>query len=173
MLVIESPFDDPKGIKTEVLTYIDYIVTGLFTLECAIKICANGFCCNGKNSYMNNSWNIADFLIVCVSLLNYPLQQYKISFLRALRMFRVLRPLRMVSRFPGLRIAVISLLKSIPHIGNVLLVSMLFIGLFSILFTTFFKGLFYHCHTDNIPENFHDLIKNKFDCLDYGGDWID
>jgi hypothetical protein len=121
-------------------------------MECVLKVIANGFICNGKHSYMNNSWNKADFLIVLVSLLNYPLQQYQISFLRALRMFRVLRPLRMVSRFPGLRIAVISLMKAVPRIGDVLLVSMLFLALFSILFTTFFKGLFYHCHMDNIAD---------------------
>jgi hypothetical protein len=79
----------------------------------------------------------------------------------------------MISRFPGLRIAVIALLKSIPPIGNVMVVSMLFVGLFSILFTTFFKGKFFNCSTTHVPEKFKDLIKDKFDCFDYGGDWVD
>ena len=126
---------------------MDYVVTGLFTMELILKVIANGFAFNGKHSYMQNSWNIADFFIVVISLIQYPLSQYKLAFLRVLRMFRVLRPLRMISRFPGLRIAVISLMQSVPHIGNVMVVSMLFLGLFAILFTTFFKGLFFYCDT--------------------------
>lgn len=67
-------------------------------------------------------------------------------------MLRVLRPLRMISRNPGLRIAVQSLINAIPDIGNVLVVSLLFILLFAILGTNFYKGTFFSCHTENIPE---------------------
>ena len=95
-----------------------------------------------------------------------------LAFLKILRLVRVLRPLRMVSRNPGLRIAVMSILYALPPIKNVLVVSLLFILLFAILFTTFFKGLFYTCDTSHIPSAFADTIESKYDCLDYGGDWV-
>ena len=42
-LAVETPFDDPEGQKIEILTYIDYFMTGAFTLECILKIIAFGF----------------------------------------------------------------------------------------------------------------------------------
>lgn len=95
-----------------------------------------------------------------------------LAFLKILRLVRVLRPLRMVSRNPGLRIAVMSILYALPPIKNVLVVSLLFVLLFAILFTTFFKGLFYTCDASHIPQVVQDNILNKFDCMDYGGDWV-
>jgi hypothetical protein len=67
-------------------------------------------------------------------------------------MLRVLRPLRMISKNPGLRIAVLSLINAIPDIGNVLVVSLLFLLLFAIMGTNFYKGTFFKCHTENIPK---------------------
>ena len=78
----------------------------------------------------------------------------------------------MISRNPGLRIAVMSILNAIPPIKNVLVVSLLFLLLFAILFTTFFKGVFYRCDVDMIPLHVRHLIKDKYDCIDYGGDWV-
>jgi hypothetical protein len=26
--------------------------------------------------------------------------------------------------------------------------------------------------TDNVPEEYHKQIKNRYDCLDYGGEWV-
>ena len=72
-------------------------------------------------------------------------------------MLRVLRPLRMISRNQGLKIAVNSLINSIPYIGDVIIVSLLFLLLFAILCTNFYKGLLFNCeiNTDmlaDVPE---------------------
>jgi len=69
-------------------------------------------------------------------------------------MLRVLRPLRMISRNPGMKIAIQSLINAIPDIGNVMVVSLLFILLFAILGTNFYKGTFFKCNMENIPEKF-------------------
>ena len=53
-----------------------------------------------------------------------------------------------------------------------MVVSVLFILLFAILSTNFYKGAFYSCMTDNVPEEYHDRIQNRFECLDYGGEWV-
>lgn len=173
MLTLENPLDDPEGSFTKSLKYIDMGVTALFTLELLIKILANGFLFNGKNSYLRVPANIMDFFIVIISIVSLSLgSAVKLGFLKVLRLIRVLRPLRMISRNPGLRIAIMSLFNAIPDIGNVLVVSLLFLLLFAILFTTFFKGTFWSCDTSNVPAKYHGLIKDKYDCMDYGGDWI-
>ncbi len=88
-------------------------------------------------------------------------------------MLRVLRPLRMISRNEGLKIAVISLINAIPQIINALVIALLFYVLFAIFGTTYFKGRFFTCLTENV-ENIADktLIVDKWDCLNTGGDWI-
>lgn len=53
-----------------------------------------------------------------------------------------------------------------------MVVSLLFILLFAILATNFYKGKFYKCDTENIPDQFVELVKDKFDCMDFGGDWV-
>jgi hypothetical protein len=88
-------------------------------------------------------------------------------------MLRVLRPLRMISRNEGLKIAVISLINAIPQIINALVIALLFYVLFAIFATTYFKGRFFSCLTDNIEDIVDPSeIISKWDCLNVGGDWI-
>jgi hypothetical protein len=47
-----------------------------------------------------------DFLIVTFSIISMSFSGVKLGIFKVLRMLRVLRPLRMISRNPGLRIAV-------------------------------------------------------------------
>mgnify|MGYP001306948496 CR=1 FL=1 len=93
-----------------------------------------------------------DFCIVCLSIISIVMRDVELGIIKVLRMLRVLRPLRMISRNPGLRIAVQSLINAIPDIGNVMVVSVLFLLLFAILGTNMYKGLFYTCLTDNVPD---------------------
>lgn len=88
-----------------------------------------------------------DFIIVAFSLVSISFRDAgsKVSVIKTLRMLRVLRPLRMISRNQGLKIAVNSLINSIPYIRDVIVVSVLFLLLFAILCTNFFKGSFYSC----------------------------
>ena len=173
MLTLENPLVDPDGPFQKILMYIDIVVTALFTIELIVKIVASGLLFNGKNSYLRVPANILDFFIVIISITSLSLgSTVKLGFLKVLRLIRVLRPLRMISRNPGLRIAIMSLFNAIPDIGNVLVVSLLFLLLFAILFTTFFKGTFWSCDTTNIPEKYQGLIKDKYDCMDYGGEWV-
>jgi len=112
-----------------------------------------------------------DFLIVTFSIISMSFANVKLGIFKILRMLRVLRPLRMISRNPGLRIAVQSLINAIPDIGNVMVVSCLFLILFAILGTNFYKGRFYDCYVDNVHEVYQLAIHDKFGCMDFGGDW--
>lgn len=79
----------------------------------------------------------------------------------------------MVSKNEGLKLAVLSLMNSIPGIINALVIGLLFFLLFGIFGTNYFKGKFYYCYTDNISA-ISDIssIINKWDCLNQGGEWI-
>jgi len=107
---------------------------------------------------MRNAWNIMDFVIVFFSMVSIIFQDVDLGPIKVLRMLRVLRPLRMISRNPGMKIAIQSLINAIPDIGNVMVVSLLFILLFAILGTNFYKGTFFKCEMENIPEAFQDKI---------------
>jgi hypothetical protein len=151
---------------------LDIILSIIFLFELLIKVVVYGFAFNGPDSYMRSSWNVMDFIIVFFSMVSIAFADIDLGPIKILRMLRVLRPLRMISRNPGMKIAIQSLINAIPDIGNVMVVSLLFILLFAILATNFYKGRFYRCQTTYVPDEFVDKIKDRFDCLDFGGDWV-
>lgn len=152
LLIIENPLEvDPEGETKKVLEIFDIVMTILFTIEMLIKIIVYGFIFNGEDSYIRNSWNIMDFVIVSFSLISIIFSDVNLEIFKLLRMLRVLRPLRMISRNPGLRIAIQSLINAAPDIGNVLIVSMLFVLLFAILAMNFFKGKYSRCSAHAMP----------------------
>ena len=104
LLTVESPRDDPTGEKAGILKIIDIIVTAIFTWELVIKVIVYGFIINGPDSYLREPWSQLDFIIVTFSIISLSFTNVKLGFIKILRMLRVLRPLRMISRNPGLKI---------------------------------------------------------------------
>jgi hypothetical protein len=122
-LAIDNPLDDPESVKVKTLEILDIVITACFILECALKVVAYGFVVNGRSSYLKNGWNVLDFAIVVISVFSLSMSSAgAYRNLKALRTFRVLRPLRLISRLENLRLVIDSLIRSIPSIGNVLLI---------------------------------------------------
>lgn len=177
LLSVESPLMDPNGSYIKTLKIIDYVMTSVFTLEMLTKMISLGIFANGSKSYLRNSWNVLDFIIVLSALLSIAFADLNLNFLKAIRMLRILRPLRLISRNKGLKLAITSLINSIPKIINLLLIVLFFMFLLAILGTTLFAGKFYNCTDLNelYGMEFNDiegLIKTNFDCLNYGGEWV-
>ena len=113
-----------------VLKYIDIVFTILFTIEAAIKIIALGFAFNRLGPivpYIRNPWNILDFFVVMASLIDLIIAALgfdasSIQALKSLRVLRAMRPLRMISKDPGMKLVVNALIASIPSMVNVLFV---------------------------------------------------
>jgi len=67
-------------------------------------------------------------------------------------------------------------MNAVPFIRDVIVVSLLFLLLFAILCTNFFKGTFYSCNLESIGDEFSEAlgehVVDKFTCLDYGGEWV-
>lgn len=68
-----------------------------------------------------------------------------------MRLLRILRPLRMIQRNQGLKLAIKSLVNVVPAVINLLFISVINLGLLAVLGLNIFKGTFYSCDMDNIP----------------------
>lgn len=103
-----------------------------------IKVLSNGFFI-GKESYLKSGWNIMDCFLVIISLTDVIVSLTARSspkifgILRVFRLLRTLRPLRMISRAPGLKLVVQTLLSSLRPIGNIVLICCTFFIIFGIL----------------------------------------
>jgi hypothetical protein len=64
--------------------------------------------------------------------------------LSAIRSLRVLRPLRTMSSFPGMRVIVQTILASLPMCGVVLLLAMYLFSIFAIFGVQSFAGVLKH-----------------------------
>ena len=150
-----------------VLFYIDLGTTIVFFLECFIKILAFGFLTNGKSSYLRRSWNVLDFIIIIFSVLSLtPLSDS----LRSVKVFRVLRFLRLISRNEELKVAVSALFLAIPNVANVTIIMLLFFLIFGVIAVSYFKGKLFYC--DNAMPELLPSLQSKWDCLNSGGDWM-
>lgn len=156
LLALDEPqLTDPyqKATITLLLTVISIIFVG----ECFVKIIVLGFYC-GERTYLKDSWNVLDFVIVLFSFLTWGLEAFAgsdLQFVRGFRALRALRPLRVVSKNEGIKTVVNALLESIPALLNVLLIVLLFLLVFGILGIQLFKGKMGSC------SDVSETIRNK------------
>ena len=85
------------------LENMNKIMTIIFILEAAVKITVYGFVCNGDASYGRNIWNVMDFIIVIFSSMDMLDFFSGTEFIKIMRLLRILRPLSMVGRNPGMK----------------------------------------------------------------------
>jgi hypothetical protein len=148
---------DPASQMAETLSRFDHLCVGVFTLEMITKILSHGLLFTRK-AYLRSAWNWLDGFIVLASLLSSS------PAFRPLRVLRVLRPLRLVSRFEGMRLAVTLLIRAIPGVMNVLSVYVLFLVVFAILGVQLFAGKLRACQDDL-------AILTEAACVGAGYEW--
>lgn len=95
-----------------------------------LKILAMGFIWN-KGSYLRDSWNLLDFVIVMSGYIGMLMQGGGAN-LSVLRSFRVIRPLRTISSIEGLRVIVSALVAALPLLRDTILVLIFFFMIFAI-----------------------------------------
>lgn len=142
LLALDQPVvNDPYQKMT--LKTMQSIISGIFVTEATLKILALGFVF-GKGTYLRDPWNILDFIIVSSSIFDWLIifasKQISVTFIRGFRALRALRPLRMVSKNEGMKTVVNSLMRAIPSLLNVLLITLLFLLVFGILGVQLLKG---------------------------------
>ena len=136
MLALNEPTLKKNDIFAQkTLDMMNTVISCIFILEAILKILEKGFIL-GQSTYLKDNWNILDFTIVVFTAIDWALSSIStldISFIRSFRALRALRPLRMISKNEGMKNVVNSLLRSIPQLFNVLLISCLFYLVFGIL----------------------------------------
>jgi hypothetical protein len=165
-LAIDSPLNDPDSLFSQVLNYVDYSVTAIFALEVVLKVLTFGLLFCGSQSYLRSSWNLLDLAIVVVTGISYLVDTRNIGAVKALRTLKVLRPLRLISRNPGLRISIAALGVALNGLWNIVLVSLLFYFIFGIIAINYFQGILFYCAVESGTN-----VDTKWDCLNSGGTW--
>ena len=124
---------------TPIQEQIDLGFSVVFIVEAAVKITAMGFAFH-KLSYLREPWNCLDFFIVCVSIVGLLPIEGGADSLKALRTFRILRPLRSINKMPAMRKQIQSMLGAIPGLGRVFFFIIFIFSIFAIFGTNQFLG---------------------------------
>jgi len=143
-LILDNPLENPDTPTSKAFAVFELISTVIFSMEMLVKVITFGFALN-KRAYLRNSWNVLDFIIVTTSILSNVLSGSTFDGIKAIRSFRALRPLRVISRAPGLRIIVNALFESIPDVLNVVGVIVVLFTIFAVLGVNFLKGAMGTC----------------------------
>jgi len=146
-------FDDitvaPGSIKAEVLHGLNIAFTAIFGTEAFMKIIVAGLAFNGSDSYLRSPWNCLDMIVVVVGVLVLALENVMnsdyIVWLRAMRAFRLLRPMKHNKSNEGLRVVVLCILGAVPAILEVILVASLFYFIFAVLGVFLLAGKLFYC----------------------------
>lgn len=171
IMALERPSILDGSQERLIIDYCNIAFTIVFTIEMMIKIFADGFYFGEETTYLRSGWNKMDFILVLTSLVDLFVthivhtRSHILGVLKVLRAFRTLRPLRLISRAPGLKIVVETLLASLAPIGNLVVVAFVFFTIFGILGVQLFKGKFHHCKGAN------ETVTNYNECTLYGGSW--
>ncbi|KAG7220386.1 hypothetical protein INR49_018224 [Caranx melampygus] len=173
-LGVSKPFpEDDSNSTNHDLEQVEYVFLIIFTVETFLKILAYGLVMH-PSSYIRNGWNLLDFVIVIVGLFSVVLETMTHKSgeqasthhmpgkpggldVKALRAFRVLRPLRLVSGVPSLQIVLNSIMKAMVPLLHIALLVLFVIIIYAIIGLELFIGRMhrtcYYIGTDNYVED--------------------
>ncbi|KAK7916200.1 hypothetical protein WMY93_011961 [Mugilogobius chulae] len=145
---LPMPEEDSNNTNSS-LESLEYIFLVIFTAECFLKIVAYGLVFH-EGAYLRNCWNILDFVIVFMGLFTFaldtinkiagvPMEKGGGFDMKALRAFRVLRPLRLVSGVPSLQVVMNSILKAMLPLLHIALLVFLLVTIYAIMGLELFK----------------------------------
>jgi len=131
--------DDSNSVKSKVDKYLDYVFLGVFTVELILKHIAYGFCV-----YWAGGWNRLDALVVSTGFVTLA---PGMDSLVAIRLLRILRPLRIVNKLQGMKQILQTLAAAAVPLADTALLCCLLFFLFGIVATTLFPGMTrQHCY---------------------------
>ena len=126
-----------------------------------MKIIALGLLLH-QGAYLRSVWNILDFTIVIIGLLSTALSTImKEGFdVKALRAFRVLRPLRLVSGVPSLQVVLNAIIKAMIPLLHIALLVIFVIVIYAIIGLELFSGKLHEtCFHNQTGSYFYDVFQ--------------
>ena len=152
MITMAMSYEGSGNTFNTLLENLNYTFTGIFILECCIKLSANG-----PKGYFYYGWNQFDFFVVVSSIVDIFIskttgnnQAFLKSFqiIRVLRVLRVTRVLRLVKSLKGLEKLLQTLRWSINALANVFILMFLVFCIFAIMGCYLFDVLKYDDYKD-------------------------
>ncbi|XP_063225568.1 sodium channel protein para isoform X2 [Bacillus rossius redtenbacheri] len=161
----------------------NYFFTATFAIEATMKLIAMS-----PKYYFQEGWNIFDFIIVALSLLELGLEG--VQGLSVLRSFRLLRVFKLAKSWPTLNLLISIMGRTVGALGNLTFVLCIIIFIFAVMGMQLF-GKNYKDNVDRFPDgdmprwNFTDFmhsfmivfrvlcgewIESMWDCM-LVGDW--
>jgi hypothetical protein len=192
-LSLERPAIKDHSAERIVLEVIDCLCETIFTGEMILKMTTFGVT-RGPDAYLKNVWNVFDFTLLLTSwprmIMTFSGMQGS-TILTVFRMYRTIRPFRIIPRVPPVQQTLHMLYVSVRPIGNLLLVGAVFYIIFAILGVQMFKGKMYFCDIDEVETNlpyictavdgYYNsssgcsiepyLVRTQADCIGGGGAW--
>ncbi|XP_006803553.1 voltage-dependent N-type calcium channel subunit alpha-1B isoform X1 [Neolamprologus brichardi] len=172
-LAAEDPVQ-ANATRNDVLKYLDYVFTGVFTFEMVIKMIDLGLLLH-PGSYFRDLWNILDFIVVSGALVAFACSSLMggtkgkdINTIKSLRVLRVLRPLKTIKRLPKLKAVFDCVVNSLKNVLNILIVYILFMFIFAVIAVQLFKGKFFYCSDES--KTLEKDCRGQF--LDYDRDEV-
>ncbi|XP_008108003.1 voltage-dependent L-type calcium channel subunit alpha-1S isoform X2 [Anolis carolinensis] len=147
-IYLPMPHDDTNKMNTR-LEKLEYFFLIVFAIEAAMKIIAYGFLFHA-DAYLRSGWNVLDFTIVFLGVITVILERIHVMEnallsgqgfdVKALRAFRVLRPLRLISGIPSLQVVLNSLVKAMLPLFHIAVLVVFMIIIYAIMGQELFKG---------------------------------
>ncbi len=122
------------------LHLIDQACLAIFIAEMGLKVIARG----SLRKLLSDPWDAFDFFVVAIALVSWGMSQVGIA-----RIFRLLRVLRAVTYLKQLRLLVYTLLKTLPSLGNIIILMSIQFYVFATIGSTIFGRA--------MPEEFGNL----------------
>uniref|UniRef100_A0A452T2N4 Voltage-dependent L-type calcium channel subunit alpha n=1 Tax=Ursus maritimus TaxID=29073 RepID=A0A452T2N4_URSMA len=149
---LPMPEDDNNTLNLG-LEKLEYFFLIVFSIEATMKIIAYGFLFH-QDAYLRSGWNVLDFIIVFLGVFTVILEQVNVIQsntapmsskgagldVKALRAFRVLRPLRLVSGVPSLQVVLNSIFKAMLPLFHIALLVLFMVIIYAIIGLELFKG---------------------------------
>ncbi|XP_076332235.1 sodium channel protein para-like isoform X1 [Tachypleus tridentatus] len=150
---------DHDNMDTEfenVLKKGNYFFTATFAIEAGLKLIAVS-----PKTYFREGWNIFDFIIVALSLLELTLEG--VQGLSVLRSFRLLRVFKLAKSWPTLNLLISIMGKTVGALGNLTFVLGIIIFIFAVMGMQLFGKNYdekkYLFHDQQVPRwNFRDFM---------------
>ena len=169
-------YTEDDTLHQQVFQLINLFIIAVFSLEVIVKILAEG---DRPMHYFSDGWNKFDFFILIICIASYSEGGGFVAVLRMIRLFRVLK---LLSALPQLKLLTSALIKSIPSIGNVVILLSLHFYIFGAMATILFSANdpvhFETLHLSILSlfraatlEDWTDLMYiNMYGCAEYGYD---
>ncbi len=110
--------------REHIFSAFNFFVLAVFVCEAILKITASA---PRFKNYFGDGWNLFDFSIVVFSLMPSTGEFALIA-----RTIRLLRVLRLITAVPELRLIISTLVRSLPGLGNVILLLMILFYIYAI-----------------------------------------